>query len=182
MNIRTIFIILVAIAVGIWDACISSWLPAPLNAIRFILPLTVILSAFSTSRARVMIAAVIAGVTFGLLAPSNAGFVFFRMVCVALVVMFLAARILTNRTLVSAAAIGGIAVVLDRVLLMGFEWLIASTGHAVYYEDRASLIASAIWVAFLMMSFFVLSAAFSRRFLPILSRVDRTSRIPLWKS
>jgi cell shape-determining protein MreD len=131
---------------------------------------------------RAIAAAVLSGVTFDMLAPSNAGFLFIRMACVALAVMFLTSRIFTNRTLIAAATIGCLSAVLDRILLIGFEFVSRTVGRTVFIEDHASIVSSIVWTVLTVMTFFFISAAFSRRFLPILSRVERTSRIPLWKS
>jgi hypothetical protein len=182
MNLRTALAILIAILAGVWDACVSIWLPAPLDAIRFVLPLAVVLVAFSSSKIRGPAVALAGGVAFDVLAPSNAGFMTLRIFIVALAVAALTARIFTTRSFMAAATIGIAAALIDRVLLIAFEMASTAVGRTVIMEARPSLLASTAWTALVVMAFFYAFAAFGKRFLPVVSRFDRTARIPAWKS
>ncbi len=182
MNLRTAISILIAILAGVWDACVSTWMPAPFDAIRFVLPFTIVLVAFSSSRIRGPAVALAGGVAFDVLAPSNAGFMTLRIFIVALAVGALTARIFTTRSLAAAATIGVAAALIDRALLIAFETASSAIGRTVIMEARPSLLASTVWTALVVMAFFYAFAAFGRRFLPVLSRVEGAARIPAWKS
>jgi len=182
MKLRTILLVLTAVACGIWDACMTSWFPSPLNAMRLCVPFAVILAAFSSSRAHALAIACLGGMVFDALVPSNAGYLTIRLACISLTIWLLTSRILTNRTLFSASAAAIVASVEDRALLALSEGLFTAMGRAPLHELRPWLPFSIVWNVVLVAGAFYLLASFGRRFLPSVSRIERSGRIPLWKS
>jgi len=182
MNVRTLIAILIAILCGVWDASVASWFPAPFDAIRLTLPAAVTLAAFSTSRLRAFAVAIAGGAAYDALVPSTGGFMPIRALIVAFAISILTSKVFTNRTVLSALLIGAAAALADRALLALFEEMQSVIGRGFIPEVRPSLIASAAWTASVVLGFFFAFAAFGRRFLPPVSRVNVLERVPMWKS
>ncbi|OGL73771.1 hypothetical protein A3E39_03490 [Candidatus Uhrbacteria bacterium RIFCSPHIGHO2_12_FULL_60_25] len=169
MRSRHIITVVLALLAGLFDATVASWFPGNLMAIRLALPLVTVLAAFS-SLERAVPAALASGIVLDVLLPSSSGFVTFRYVALALGVAALSRTILTNRSLMGAYALGFVALVIDRVLLFAMNLLTRAFTSSAIPEIRASFIAEALWLAACITFVFVLFAAFTRRFLPPVSR------------
>lgn len=176
-RITTVFLALFA---GYWDATISPWVPGSLGAVQISLPLVLVFSAYS-SEERAITAALASGVVLDVFLPSNAGLVSIRYVAIALLIRLLAQNVLTNRSLVSAYAMGAASVLLNRLLLALLEGGSALVGRATIPEPHAGILAELVWMLLCMTGVFLVFAAFTKRFLPPISRTDQY-RIPLWRT
>jgi hypothetical protein len=168
MWIRRIIALFLGIMAGLFDVTVSSWFPGNLTAIRLSLPLVALIAAFSVQE-RSLVAAVGIGFVADTLMPST-GFVTIRILLIALAVHALAQGLLTNRSLPGVITLGLIALVLDRSLLAIFLFAQRIVGRPPIYELHAALWAEALWMAFVITVVFLLFAAFTRRFLPPLTR------------
>ena len=166
---RRAITVLLAFIAGIFDATVAVWLPGELSALRLALPFLTVLAAFS-SLERAVTAAFVSGVVLDALAPSSAGVVTIRYILVALAVSSLSQTLFTNRSLLGAQALGLFALAFDRALLFIFSFAARRIVPDVIPEIRPSLWVEAVWIAVVMAIVFVLFAAFTRRFLPPLSR------------
>jgi cell shape-determining protein MreD len=172
MWIRRIAAILAAAGFGLWDAAIASWFPEPLTAVKFGLPFVVILSVFFRQE-RAVTAAIACGVVMDVFLPSNAGFVSVRYVLIALALYVIRQHILTNRSLIGVAALGALAVCMNRLLLMTAEALQTLLGRSVIPEASPPFWAESLWMLLAVVSVFLVLAAFGRRFLPLVSMKER---------
>jgi cell shape-determining protein MreD len=179
MWVRRIVAILIAFTAGLWDAGVSGWLPGPFAAITASLPLVVATGVFSTSE-RALTMAVLSGMVLDIYLPSNAGFVTLRYVLIVLIVRALTDRWLTNRSLAGVLAISGLAVLINRLILFVSEYAVAAAGADVTAEAHASVSAELIWMMATVTVVFMLIAAMTRRFLPLVSREHES--LPLWRT
>jgi hypothetical protein len=179
MWFRRIVTVIMAVALGIWDACVSTWFPGMLAAITLSLPFVTVLSAFSV-RERAVTAAIASGVILDIFLPSNAGLVSTRFLLVALAVYSLRRHVFTNRSLMGAVALGAFAVLLDRALLFALEALQPLFGRSVIPESAPSFWVEMFWMLMVTGLAFLLFALFTKRFLPLVSRAaERGERSPL---
>lgn len=167
---RRIITVALALLAGLFDATVATWFPGNLTAFRLALPFVTVLAAFS-SLERAVSAALAAGVVLDVLLPSSGGFVTIRYVTLALGVAALSRTLLTNRSLMGAYALGLIALVIDRVLLVIVGTVTRAFAPGAIPEIRASFFAEALWLAACITLIFLLFAAFTRRFLPPVSRM-----------
>lgn len=177
---RRIVTILLALIAGHWDSTIATWLPGGFEAVQISLPLVLVLAVYSTEE-RAVTAALVSGVVQDVLLPSNSGLVSFRYVIIALLLHALSQNVLTNRSLIGAYAMGSVAVLLDRLLLWGVEGLFRLGGRMVVEEPHTFIFAELLWMTIVMTAVFMGFAAFTRRFLPPISRPE-VGRIPLWRT
>lgn len=166
---RRAITVLLAFIAGIFDATISIWLPGEMTALRLALPFLIVLAAFSTLE-RAVTAAFVSGIVLDALLPSSAGVVTIRYILVALAISSLSQTLFTNRSLLGAQALGLLALALDRTLLFIFTFAVHRVAPGAIPEIRPSLWVEAVWIAVVMAAVFVLFVAFTRRFLPPLSR------------
>ncbi len=171
---KRLLLFCLAIGIGLWDACIASWLPGYGVAVQVGLVFTVMLAIFSSPE-RWVVGAIVSGGVADLFLPSNAGFLPLRFLLVGLVIFYLSQRLLTNRSLTSVVLLSGGAVVVDRALSWIFEEFQTWIGRSVTFEAHAPLLFSLLWsctVGAVVFSIFVL---FSKRFLPLIA-IGRASR------
>ncbi|HWR00061.1 MAG TPA: rod shape-determining protein MreD [Candidatus Methylomirabilis sp.] len=168
---RRLLTILLAFLAGVFDATVAVWLPGNLSALRLALPLVTVLAAFS-SLERVASAALVSGIILDVFLPSSAGFVTIRYAVIALAISSLSQTLFTNRSLLGSQALGLFALVCDRTLQFIFSISASAVAGSVIPEVRPALWAEAVWLATCMASVFLLFVAFTKRFLPSLSRTD----------
>lgn len=166
---RRIITVVLAFSAGIFDATVAVWLPGGFSALRLALPLLIVFAAFS-SLERAATAALVSGVIIDALLPSSAGLVTIRFILVALAVSSLSQTLFTNRSLLGAQALGLFALALDRALLFFVSFAVRGLAPGAIPEIRPSLWVEAVWMAVVMAIVFILFVAFTRRFLPPLSR------------
>ncbi len=166
---RRIGVVFIAVLAGLWDATIAPWFPAPLDAITCTLPFVVALAAFS-SRERSVMAAIAGGIVLDILLPSNGGLVSIRYVLIALGVVALAQHVFTNRSFFGVSVLGAFSVTADRLLLPLLEALQRLLGRSIIGESSAGFVAECIWMVAVLCTTFLLFIAFSKRFLPLVSR------------
>jgi hypothetical protein len=171
---RRIIALLLGIMAGLFDVTVSSWFPGNVNAVRIGLPLVAVIAAFSVQE-RSLVAAVGIGIVADTLMPST-GFMTIRLVLIALAIHALAQGLLTNRSLPGVIALGLIALAFDRLLLTLFMFAQQLVGRPSVYETHAAFWAEALWMSFVMTGVFIIFVAFTRRFLPPLTRYIGTGR------
>lgn len=169
-------VLLLALVAGIWDVAIATWFPHPLNAITVTLPLTVVLAVFS-KRERALIAAIVGGLVLDLFLPSGAGLVSVRYAFIALALHALARNILTNRSFIGVSTLGLLAVLANRLLFILFGWIERLLKLATIHQSPVALLAEVVWMVFIMTGTFVLFVAFSKRFLPLVSRQQGAQKL-----
>jgi membrane-bound metal-dependent hydrolase YbcI (DUF457 family) len=165
---RRILIILLGLFVGLCDATIVTWLGGSLSAMHLALPLVIILSAFS-SLERALSAAIAAGLVMDALQPSF-GFVTLRLLIVAGVIRAAAQTYVTNRSFAGSAALGIIGLALDAMVLWGVTWIRGWSSVPFVREMPVPVVPGVIWMLVVMTATFVVFAAFTRRFMPLVSR------------
>lgn len=168
-----------ALVAGLWDVGVTTWLPGPLAAVSFALPFVVLTAIFSKAE-RSLTVAVISGMILDIYLPSSAGFVTLRYVAIALAVRALTERLLTNRSLAGVLALSAFGVLANRALLLVLE-SIAGLGAAGFIpEANAPLVAELVWCFAISTMTFMMIAALTKRFLPLVSREQGS--LPLWRS
>lgn len=165
---RRILIVVIGLAAGLFDASWTGWLPAGTANIHMSLILVAILAIFS-SQERVLTGAIAAGLVLDVLLPS-VGFTTLRLLLVAFAIRGVSHRYLTNRSIFGSWALGLFGLALDRVLLLGITWLRGSGGGIFIPEIRAPLFVEVIWMVFGVGVAFVIYAAFTKRFMPLVIR------------
>ncbi len=169
---RRITVLCIAIIAGLWDAAIAPWFPGWTTAIRFTLPLVVVLAVFSQQERAVM-AAIAGGVILDIFLPSNAGLVSIRFMLIAVAIYSLRQHIITNRSLIGVSVLGALAVFINRILLRAIECSQSVLGKAVIPEEQSVFWIELLLMLFTIVSMFLLFAAFSKRFLPLVSRAPK---------
>lgn len=177
MWLRRFFTVLIAVLFGLWDATIAPWFPGLLATVTFSLPFVTVLATFSREE-RAITAAIASGIMLDIFLPSNAGFVSVRYLIIAMFIFLLQQRLFTNRSLIAVSVLGAIACVSDRLLLLVFTQLQHLLGRTVIPEASSPLLAEVAWIVFVMAITFLLFAAFSKRFLPLVSRTGWSKRTP----
>jgi hypothetical protein len=165
---RRILIACIGLLAGLFDATVAVWFGGPLAAINMALPLVVLLSAFS-SLERSLTAAVAAGLVIDVLQPSF-GLVTLRLLVVAGVIRAVSQAYVTNRSLIGSLALGVIGVALDRALLWLFTLVRGFSSTPFVHEVPPPLIPAIIWTSLVMLATFLIFVAFTRRFMPLISR------------
>jgi hypothetical protein len=178
MWLRRIIALFLGIVAGLFDVTVAVWFPGNLTAIRIGLPLVALIAAFSVQE-RSLVAAVGVGIVADTLMPST-DFVTIRLLIIALAVHALAQRLFTNRSLPGVVALGIIALALDRTLLALYVFAQQVVGRSPILELHAALWAEALWMVFVMTVVFLLFVAFTRRFLPPLTR-NIGSTVKRWR-
>lgn len=173
---RRLITILIAIAFGLWDATVAPWFPGSVSAIKLTLPFVVVLAVFSRQERAVM-AAIASGVILDIFLPSNAGLVSVRYLLIAVAIYSLRQHILTNRSLIGVSVLGALSVFTNRILLIIIEPVQSMLGRNVIPEEPPVFWAELLWMVFVMVFIFLLFAAFSRRFLPLVSRSTKSGPI-----
>lgn len=177
MNSRMVAVLVLAVLAGCWDASVISWFDSPFSAMRLSLAFSVLLTLFSSGYGKSVSVALVSGAVADLLLPSD-GWMAIRMMLAVIVVHTLARHVFTNRSIWGICFLGSIAVATDRVLLWLIERVPTIHGLMRTLEVRASFWMEILWMCFVCTLAFVLIAAFSRRFHPTLSRMDRMNRLP----
>lgn len=165
---RRLLVFFAGCLAGLFDATVAGWLPGPLLAVRAALPFIVLLAAFS-SLERTLTAAVAAGIVIDAIQPSF-GLMTLRLLITGAVIRAVAERYVTNRSLAGSLALGVFGLLCDRVLLGAFTFLRGLSSVPFIPEVRLPFIAQGVWVLVVMTATFFLFAAFTRRFMPLLSR------------
>lgn len=166
---RRLSVISIAVLAGLWDATISPWFPAPLDGVTWTLPFVVMLALFS-ARERSVTAAIAGGIVLDVFLPSNGGLVSIRYILIALAVMTLSQHVFTNRSFFGISVLGAFSVAADRLLLPVLEAFQRLFGRTIISESSASFVAECLWMVAVLCTVFLLFIAFSKRFLPLVSR------------
>jgi len=152
---------------GLFDATVASWLSGWFVGIRAALPFVILLATFSRPR-RAILAAIAAGVAIDVLQPVT-GLVTFRLLFVIAAITLVARLYVTNRSLVGSLTLGAIGFVADRVALWVVEAGIAFLNTEAFVEYRPPALLELLWIATCIFLAFWVFAAFTRRFMPLVS-------------
>lgn len=136
-----------------------------------------LLALFSSGYAKSMAAAVVSGMTADTLLSSQ-GWMALRMVIAVLIVHTLARYVFTNRSIWGICFLGSVAVIADRCTLWLINRIPSVNGGLRTFEVHAAIWMEWIWVCLICSLVFIFIAAFSRRFHPTLSRIERMNNIP----
>lgn len=177
MKSKYILVILLALLAGCWDAGVASWFSFPFSASKFVLVYSVLLALFSSGYGKSLTAAFVGGMTAETYLSSQCWMPFRFMIAVA-VVHTLARYVFTNRSIWGVCFLGSIAVVVDRTLLLIIERLPLISGGMRTIEAHPAIVVELAWICLVCTGVFILIAAFSRRFHPTLSRIERMNNIP----
>src|SRR3989344_6425926 len=164
---RRLLIVLASILAALFDVTISSWLPGSFGAIRVALPLVIVLAAFS-SLERALTAAIVGGMIMDLFLPSF-GAIMVRYVLIAFIIRGLAQTYVTNRSIIGSLALGIMGVITDRLLLLLAVAVRGLMPLPFIPEAHPPLFAEFFWIMIVMVLTFVLLAAFTRRFMPLVT-------------
>lgn len=176
MWFQRIWMAVIAVVAALWDATVLPWVPVVFFSGQVVLPLVVSLAMFSTLE-RSLIAAVVGGGLADLLLPSDAGLMSVRYACAALVVSALSRRLFTNRSLWGVCVLAVCAAGIDRACLVGIEWVHRALGSSYIPEARAGFWSECAWIVLVSVLTFLALVAFSRRFLPLISRYAVRKRL-----
>jgi hypothetical protein len=177
MKSKIVFVVLLASFVGCWDASVVSWFDSPFSAMRYTLILCVVLALFSSGYGKSLTVALIGGGIADLLLSSQ-GFIAVRMLMAVLAVHVLSRFVFTNRSIWGICLLGSVAVCIDRALLWLIQCVPLASGVMRTIEPHASIWLECAWMCIVCCVIFVFIAAFSRRFHPTLTRMDRMNRLP----
>lgn len=119
-------------------------------------------------------AAIASGIILDIFLPSNAGLVSIRYLLIAVAIYSLRQHILTNRSLIGVIVLGVLSVFANRILLVIIEPVQSMLGRNVIPEELSAFWAELLWMVFIMVFMFLIFAAFSRRFLPLVSRTVKS--------
>lgn len=165
---RRILVLIIGLLAGLFDVTVAPWLPGGLSAMRAVLPLVIISAAFS-SWERCLTVAIAAGLVMDVLQPSF-GLVTLRLLLVASAIRILSQTYLTNRSATGSVALGILGLVVDRILLAMVTLMRDWVGGLFIPEVHPPFLAEAIWMTVCMGGVFVMFAAFTKRFMPLLTR------------
>lgn len=177
MKSKYAIVILLAILAGCWDASVLSWFSSLFSAMNLVLTYSVLLALFSSGYGKSLTAAFVGGMTADAFLASS-GWMPIRMVIAVLVVHTLSRYVFTNRSIWGICFLGSVAVLVDRLCLLIVDRIPLVTGGMRTLEAHAPVWMEIAWMCLLCSGVFVLIAAFSRRFHPTLSRVERMNNIP----
>lgn len=177
MKSKYVIVVILALLAGCWDSAVVSWFSSPFSAINLVLAYSVLLALFSSGYGKSLTAAFVGSLTADVFLASH-GLMPFRAIVAVLVVHTLSRYLFTNRSIWGICFLGSVAVFVDRLCLFVINRIPLMSGGIRTIEAHASIWVEIVWMCVLCSGVFILIAAFSRRFHPTLSRVERMNNIP----
>lgn len=173
---KWIVIIFAAVFAGLFQATFFSLLPQPYREIQPVLILCVLGVALNRSDAA-LVFAVISGLMIDLFTVGGGFLAFAEQAIVISAITTIADKVLTNRSVYSAAAL------LLSARFMSYVWFSSMSFFSrllfktqIMVQPIHSLLVTMLWDAVLMSAIFMMLAFFTRRFLVSIARFDTYER------